>query len=54
MLVMIYAINVLYHFDVVCETFYLNKIFGVFAKIFVEVNNACVHLCINYIHEIIK
>ena len=44
----------LYHFDVVCETFYLNKIFWVFAKIFVEVNNSCVHLYINYIHEMKK
>ena len=52
---MIVAINLLYHFAVVCETFYLNKFSWVFAKICDQVKNPYVQLCVNYsIYEISK
>ena len=52
---MIVAINLSHHFIVICETFYLNKVSWVFARILDRVKNPYVQLSVNYIiHEISK
>ena len=51
----VFVINVLYHFIVACETFYLNIVSWALAKILDKVKNPQVQLCVNYIiHEISK
>ena len=49
------AINLSHHFIVLFETFYLDKVSWVFAKISDRVKNPYVQLCVSYIiHETSK